>query len=1288
VGIPALSAGRNAHTWVGVRLPDDRRTRAAVYAAGGFLGWLLLGALLPRGAPFAILLIGAVLGTVTALMAMGLILVYRTNRIVNFAQGSLGGVGGVLAVQLFLTAGWNYFVAVLLGVAVGVAVGALTEVLVIRRFRNSPRLVLTVATIGLAQILGAFELLIPTWMGSKGLILSGFKTPISLEFQIHPLIFTGNHLLIVLAVPAVIAGLAWFLLRTDAGVAVRAAAENVDRALLLGIPIRRLSTLVWALAAGLSTLTFVLKAPFSGVSPSALAGPTILLPALAAAVIARMESLPMAVVAGIGLGVLEQLVLWNSEAASASDMAFLLVILAALLAQRHRLSRGQDTGMSTWSAIGAVRRIPRELRDLPEVRIGRAAVIALLAVSALVAPHLVAPSTAGLMAFALLWGIVAVSLVVLTGWGGNISLGQFAIVGTGAVFAGNLMQRTGLDFFIVLVAAGAVGALLALLIGLPALRIQGPFLAVTTLGLAVAFDTYLLNPVNFPDLIQQEVTRPVVFQRFDLDSDVTAYYLCLVFLCLALVLAAGVRRARSGRVLVATRDNERAAEAMAVATTRAKLSGFVLAGVLAGVAGGLYVMMLQGTRVGSFQPVRSLEVFSMAVIGGLGSTGGALLGVFALRWVEQLVSATVRLLVTGTGLLLILYALPGGLLQAVLWGRDRLLRLVADRRGIIVPSLVADRREGGPGDAPAPPRARSRRGVAPTEALLSVRGLDVSYGSVQVLFGVDFDVEEGEIVALLGTNGAGKSTLLKGVSGLVAPDRGTVHLAGDEITGQPADRIARVGSSLMPGGRGVFPTLSVAENLRLAGWMLRKDPTASQEARAQVLDLFPVLAERQDQLAGDLSGGEQQMLSLAQAFMTRPKIMMLDELSLGLAPTVVSQLLDVVRRIHATGVTIVVVEQSVNVALELAERAVFMEKGEVRFEGPTRALLERPDILRSVFIAGAAAADLGGAPATGNGNGKSANGNGKSAGARRSAARDVRGLTARQAATRRRGLVDAPVALQCVDVVKRFGGIRAVDGVDLELREGEILGLIGHNGAGKTTLLDCVSGFHDLDGGRVLVGGVDVTDEPAHRRAAAGLGRSFQDARLYPSLTVVEAISVALERHVASRDMLAAALWLPATEESEWDIAWRADDLVELMGLGAFREKLTGELSTGSRRIVDLACVIAQDPPVVLLDEPSAGIAQKETEALGPLLLQVQEHTGCSILVIEHDMPLLSSICDRMVCLELGQVIADGAPAEVLEHPRVVESYLGTDSTAIARSGVRRRAKAGAGASVRAAGRR
>ena len=543
--------------------------------------------------------------------------------------------------------------------------------------------------------------------------------------------------------------------------------------------------------------------------------------------------------------------------------------------------------------------------------------------------------------------------------------------------------------------------------------------------------------------------------------------------------------------------------------------------------------------------------------------------------------------------------------------------------------------------APRPPLE------APAGTLLSCRGIDMAYGPVQILFGVDFDVAQGEIVALLGTNGAGKSTLLKGICGLVRPTAGSVVFKGEDVTKLSADVTTHRGISLMPGGKGVFPTLTVAENLRLAGWLIRKDQDRVDAARDEVEELFPILRQRTTQMAGNLSGGEQQMLALGGALMTRPELLMIDELSLGLAPTVVGQLLEVVREIHRRGTTIVIVEQSVNVALNLAQRAVFMEKGEVRFTGPTSDLLERPDILRSVFIAGA------------------------------SVGADDKPAKGPAAAPKARAKIaaDAPIVLECNGIVKRFGGITAVNDVDLQLREGQILGLIGHNGAGKTTLMDCISGFLPIDSGRIKVRGHDVTDWAPHERARGAVSRSFQDALLYPSLTVAETIAVARERHLASTDMVAAAFQLPASYESELAVAAKVDELIDLMGLDAFRQKLTGELSTGSRRIVDLACILAQDPKVLMLDEPSGGVAQKETEALGPLLLRVREQIGCSVLVIEHDMPLLRTICDEMIALELGGIIAQGPPAEVLEHPAVIESYLGTDDTAINRSGAQGKKK-------------
>ena len=526
-----------------------------------------------------------------------------------------------------------------------------------------------------------------------------------------------------------------------------------------------------------------------------------------------------------------------------------------------------------------------------------------------------------------------------------------------------------------------------------------------------------------------------------------------------------------------------------------------------------------------------------------------------------------------------------------------------------------------------------------TRALLACRGVEVAYDQVQVLFGVDMEVRPGEIVALLGTNGAGKSTLLKAISGSVDPIGGAIFFDGRDITHADAVQTVKLGIVQVPGGKAVFPTLTVAEHLRAGGWLYRDDPEYLKQATEEVLTIFPRLRERIDQMAGNLSGGEQQMLALGMAFIAKPKLLMIDELSLGLAPTIVEQLLGIVRKIRDGGTAIILVEQSINVALTVAERAYFMEKGEVRFEGPTAELLERDDIVRSVFLQGASSVDDKKEPA-------------------RAAKRDDDRLP----------IGEEVLAVR--DVTKRFGGIRAVDDATITLNRNEIVGLIGPNGAGKTTIFDLISGFLIPDDGKVVLDGVDVTEMAPDKRAWLGLGRSFQDARLVPSLTVAENIAIALERHLDVRDPVASMLGLPGVVRLEDDVAWSVHDLIELMNLGAYRDKFVRELSTGTRRIVDLSMCIAHEPKVLLLDEPSSGIAQRETEALGPLLQRIQREARCALLVIEHDMPLITSISDRMYALELGHQIVEGTPQEVTSDPRVVSSYLGGDLSTINRSGI------------------
>ncbi len=517
--------------------------------------------------------------------------------------------------------------------------------------------------------------------------------------------------------------------------------------------------------------------------------------------------------------------------------------------------------------------------------------------------------------------------------------------------------------------------------------------------------------------------------------------------------------------------------------------------------------------------------------------------------------------------------------------------------------------------------------------------MDLGYGHVHVVSDASFDVRAGESLALLGTNGAGKSTMFRAASGLLPPDRGRITFDGRDITGLPAHRIAARGLAYVPGGRSVFPSLTVGENLRMGAWLRRHDRAAVHAATERVLTLFPGLRTRWHDPAHDLSGGQQQMLAIGMALVATPKLLLVDELSLGLAPLVIDQVVEVLTQLQAHGLTVVVVEQSVDTAARTANRALFLDDGVIRFRGPTAELFDRPDLLRSVFLdrTDTSAALNTAAPAM------------------ESPSTPAPAITDHPTAS-----PSDPVVLSTHGISRRFSGVLALDDVSVELHDGEILGLVGPNGAGKTTLLDVVSGFLTPDHGRIVSAGVDVTSWRPEQRARHGVARSFQDARLFPALTVHETICVALDRELGAWDPFQAVFRTPGARRAERELAHRADEVVELMGIGDYRDKFISDLSTGSRRIVELACQVAIQPRVLLLDEPSAGIAQRETDALGALLLRVRAATGASLLMIEHNLPLVGAVCDRVVALDLGRVIADGTPDDALTDPAVIAAYIGS----------------------------
>jgi branched-chain amino acid transport system permease protein len=1205
--------------------------RAARLAAGGvslLIGWAIAAPLLPHGLPAGVVLLGLVLGSLTGLVAMGLVLVYRANRIINFAQAEMGGMAAVVAVIGVIALHLPYVVAVFLGLAAAIGTGALIDVVVVRRFERAPRLILTVATIGLMQILGALQLGLPAIFTDLD-PLETFKGPLHVTFGVGPVLFHGDDVVALVAVPIVLAALGWFLFRSDIGIAIRAAADSSERALLLGIPVRRLSTITWMVAAGLSGLGLILSAPIRGPSLGVVGGPPLLLAPLAAAVIARMDRLPLALGAALGIGVFEQAVFWNYPRSAVVDLALFVAILLSLLVQRRRVGRGDDSELGHFAAIHEVRPIPRAIAALQIVRRGRVGLIALVCSFVVAAPWIFTRATTVLLTYMVINGIIAVSLVVLAGWGGQVSLGQFAFVGLGAAVTGSLLVHQDADLFVALVLSALAGAAIALLVGLPALRIRGLFLAATTLAFAVPVSTFVLNSGYLPAFNPRSVPPPLLLERFSLADGRNLYYLSAVALAGAIILCANIRRSRAGRAVLAVRDNESAAAAQGIDPTRTKLFAFAFSGALAGFAGGLYVVASGGISFSGFNPILSVEIFTAVVVGGLGSIAGALLGAVYVEVVRDFFGATGELLATGFGLLILLMIVPGGLGEVFFNLRDKLLAVLARRRGVVVelPSAAGS-------DVTAPVEQVRSAGAGARDGLLVCEDVGAGYSGLQVLFGVDLTIADGEATTLLGTNGAGKSTLLRAISGILPALTGRLYFDGTDITdASPVERL-RAGIVTVPGGRGVFPSLTVAENLRLAGWLRRKDKDFIEGALANVYELFGVLRDRSDQRAALLSGGEQQMLTLAQALLCQPRLLMIDELSIGLAPTVVAELVRVVGQLSEQGVTLLVVEQSLNVAARLADRCAFLEKGQVRFIGSIDRLIARPDLARAVFLRRPPVSDRQRVKANGSGT----------------------IFTARE-------------------VGKHYGGVVAVEDVSLEVRSGEIVGIIGPNGAGKTTFVDICSGFQVPDRGHLSFLGKDITGLAPSERAESGMGRTFQDARMWPSLTVREAIAVALDRHIEVRDPLACAFQGHSVAVSEAAMRGRVDELLEVGGLAPYADSFVAELSTGTRRILELACAIAHAPELLFLDEPTAGVAQRESEVLGELLVDLGSQQGVTLVVVEHNIPVVSAICDRLVCFDQGSVLAEGTPKAVLSDKAVLQSYLGSSNGAT--SGRPRRGRGG-----------
>ena len=644
---------------------------------------------LPYGAAVRAL----VLGMLTALLALGLALVYRANRVLNFAQADLGSVPTSFAVALVVFSHWPYFIGFIVGLVLAVVLGAVVELVFVRRFRNASRLVLTVATLGISQLLAVLGILVPRWWG-RNAASERLPQVLSWKWDLGPLRLLGNDFIALIVAPIVMLLVAIFLNRTRTGVAVRAAAERHDRANMLGIPVARLSTVVWALAAALSFIALYMRAGILGFPIGSAFDVTNLLFAMAALVIGRMQNLLTIALAGIGIGFLDYWVTWHASSPLLVVPMVSAAVLAALVLQRSAVSRRDNDGTSSWRGAEEVRPLDALIAMLPLVRLARWA-SAVLAVGLLIALPFVLRVDRLIQANeVVIFCVIGISLMILTGWAGQISLGQMGFVAVGGAVSALCTSRWNVDLTLALLIGAVAGAAAALLVGLPALRLQGLYLAVTTLAFGLSVTSWLLNDRFFGWVpIGKRLKVSPLFGQVNIDTPTRFYAYSLAVLVVVILLVRGIRRSRTGRVIVAMRENERAAQSFSVAPVRAKLTAFMLSGAVAGVAGGLLVHMNHAFSLTQYGAGDSFGVFTSAIIGGLGSITGAVVGAVYSRVTLRLPSLEWRLLSTSFGVLLILLVMPAGLGSQVTKLRDLIAKFANRRTDAATDTEIADAAE-------------------------------------------------------------------------------------------------------------------------------------------------------------------------------------------------------------------------------------------------------------------------------------------------------------------------------------------------------------------------------------------------------------------------------------------------------------------------------------------------------------------------------------------------------------------------------------------------------------------
>lgn len=999
-----------------------------------------------------LLFIGLIQGLIVSVLAMGIVLVYRSSRVINFAVADLGVPAAALLAIMVAKSHFPYWPSLILAIAATTVAGAVVEMFVIRRLFKAPRVIVLVATIGVAEFMRAIVYQLPDYRTGK--FQTAFPSPITSQWHIDSLInvhlgglrvhitnitVAGPQLLVLIVVPLITLFLWWLLGHTSFGEAVRASATNSDLARLTGISPKLMSTAIWTIGGFLSGVALILYATQQGSAELVLIGPETLLLGLTAALIGGMTSFPRTVAGAMLVGLTYQVLTYNFPN-TPGLVQFVLFGLVLLLVAR--LSRAEATSANESFAFAPrVPAVPERLRQVWWVRRMPTVVAGLALIVAIAVPLFVRQSEHHqAYTIILATAIIAISVTVLTGWAGQLSLGQAAFAGLGALSAAafvrgitlNIGWRSrfriadgsvrplpmGIALILLVVAASAIGfalmrhksarqrliaagvALLTILagvavlpgtidrsdtlhrlpfvlaiflgaavacvvavgVGIGALRVKGLLLAISTLAFAIAAEQYIFPR---PILVGSEGSLNAELDRGKLGPiDLTLhnrafYYFTLACLVVVLILVGHLRRTGIGRTIIGVRENEPGAAAFTVSPTRAKLTAFAVAGFVAGLGGALLgasvVIISYGERF--FRVEDSLSVVAMAVIGGLGSLAGAVMGAL---WVVGLPlfwpkNQTVQLFTSSIGLLVVLLYIPGGFTQLGYALRGSILRWLERR----LPERATK-------TSTAPPVSLTRISAVPivTNAdgsVICTTGLTVEFGGLKAVNSVDFRADAGEVIGLIGTNGAGKSTLLNAIGGY-CNSHGTVHLLGEDVSRLAPHLRARAGLGRTFQAATLFPELTVRETVQLAleargttsfwGSLLFYPPSIAKERkkRAEAAELidFLGLGRYADRFIAELSTGTRRIVELASVLAVQPRVVCLDEPTAGVAQREAEAFGPLIKRVQRElDATLIVVEHDLPLILSISDRIYCLEAGAVIAEGNPADVRANPLVVSS-----------------------------------------------------------------------------------------------------------------------------------------------------------------------------------------------------------------------------------------------------------------------------------------------------------------------------------------------------